>query len=134
MIGTSCWYSQSSHTTLQNTVLLGSVLFLLNYGFDLTLPSCFSVFKDQHPDVDFTKGKCPGVNEFFKRIQQAIADARKNIEIAQQQQKHYADLKRRPDENFEVGVKVLLCTKNLYFKKGSTIKAPSKVYWTIEYN
>ena len=107
-------YNNSKHSSTKFSP------FRLNYGFDPTLPSSFSVFKDQHPDVDFTKGKCPGVNEFVKRIQQAIADAKKNIEIAQQKQKHYADLKRRPDANFVAGSKVLLCTKNLYIKKGST--------------
>jgi hypothetical protein len=46
----------------------------------------------------------------------------KNIEVAQQQQKYYADLKRRPVEVFDVDVKVLLCTKNLHIRKGSTKK------------
>jgi hypothetical protein len=91
------------------------------------------VFKDQHPDVDFKKGKCPGVNDFLQHIQQAIVEARKNIEVAQQQQKYYADLKRRPHENFDVDVKVLLCTKNLYIRKGSTKKHLPR-YWTTEYN
>jgi hypothetical protein len=66
-------YNNSEHNST------GLSPFRLNYGFDPTLPSSFSVFKDQHPDVDFIKCKCPRVNEFLKRIQQAIADARKNI-------------------------------------------------------
>jgi hypothetical protein len=79
----------------------GFTPFRLNCGFDSALPTSFSVFKDQHPLVAIKKGtKCPGVDEFFKRIQQAIVDARENIEVAQQQQKYYADLKRRADEVF----------------------------------
>jgi hypothetical protein len=81
-------YSNSKHSST------GFIPCRLNCGFDLALPTSFSVLKDQHPDVTIKKGTiCPGVDVFFKRIQQAIVDARKNIEVAQQQQKYYADLK-----------------------------------------
>jgi hypothetical protein len=42
---------------------------------------------------------------------------RKNIEVAQQQQKYYADLKRRLDEICVVNVKVLPCTKKYSYEK-----------------
>jgi hypothetical protein len=42
--------------------------------------------------------------------------------MAQQKQKFYADLKRRQEPSIDVQLQVLLSTKNLYIKKGSTKK------------
>jgi hypothetical protein len=47
---------------------------------------------------------------------------KKTLRLLNKKQKHYANLKRRPDENIVVGSKVLLCQKTLYIKKGSTKK------------
>jgi hypothetical protein len=64
----------------------GFTPFRLNFGFDPKLPMSFSVCKDQHPQVVIAKGpKCPGFNEFLKRIQQAIVDSGNNFEVARQQ-------------------------------------------------
>jgi hypothetical protein len=66
-------------------------------------------------------GKCPGAQEFFKKIQIAITEARINLEAAQQRQKAYADTKRR-EVKFKVEDVVLVSTQNLSIKKGSTRK------------
>jgi hypothetical protein len=52
------------------------------------------------------------VNDFVGAKRQAIARAKECLRKAQQRQKSYAD-KRRREETFAVGDKVLLSTKNL---------------------
>ena len=98
----------------------------MNHGYDPRLPTSFDVFRKGHPNAEKEPkdalGKCPGANDFFKRIQQSIVDAKRNLEMAQQKQKYYADLKRRPETDIDVHSEVLLSTKNLYIKKGSTKK------------
>jgi hypothetical protein len=93
----------------------------LNHGYDPKLLTSFSVFKKQNPNAEKEPkdvlGKCPGANTFFRRIQQSIVDTRRNLEMAQQKQKFYADLKRRPEPDIDVQQQVLLRTKNLYIKK-----------------
>jgi hypothetical protein len=68
-----------------------------------------------------TGGKCPGAEEFYKKIQVAITEARINLEAAQQRQKAYANTKRR-EVKFSKGNLVMLSTANLHIKKGSTRK------------
>ena len=105
----------------------GSTPFRLNSGFDPNLPSSFKVYEEQYP-IEPRKpgstrrgGKCPRAQEYFKRIQLAIVEARINLEAAQQRQKAYADTKRR-EVKFKVGDVVLVSTQNLSLKKGSTRK------------
>jgi hypothetical protein len=102
----------------------GSTPIRLNHGFDPNLPSSFEVFEAQNPKVPETTrrgGKCPGAEEFCKKIQVAITEARINIEAAQQRQEAYADTKRR-GVKFSIGDLVMLSTANLHIKKGSTRK------------
>ena len=102
----------------------GSTPFRLNHGFDPNLPSSFEVYEAQHPNVPKTTrrgGKCPGAQEFFKKIQIAITEARVNLEAAQQRQKAYAGTKRR-EVKYKAGDVVLVSTQNLSLKKGSTRK------------
>jgi hypothetical protein len=107
-------YNNSKHEST------GFSPFRLNYGFDPSLPTSWEVFKDKHPESPI-RGKCPGADQFFIRIQEAICDARRNLEIAQQKQSVYANQKRR-EVTIRVGDKVLLSTKNLIIKRGSTKK------------
>ena len=96
----------------------------MNHGFDPNLPSSFEVYEAQHPNVPKTTrraGKCPGAQEFFKKIQIAITEARINLEAAQQRQKAYADTKRCEVKYSKDDV-VLVSTQNLSIKKGSTRK------------
>jgi hypothetical protein len=111
-------YNKYSHEST------GSTPFNLNYGFDPNLPSSFEVYEAMHPKVPKPRrgtGKCPGAEEFYKKIQVAIQEARINLEGAQQRQKAYADTKRR-EVKFNKGDLVLLSTANLHIKKGSTRK------------
>jgi hypothetical protein len=61
-------------------------------------------------------GKCPGAEEFYKRIHVAITEARLNLEGAQQRQKAYADTKMH-EVKFKKGELVLLSTANLHIKR-----------------
>jgi hypothetical protein len=73
-------YSNSLHESS------GSTPFRLDHGFDPNLPSSFEVFEAQHPKVPKTTrrgGKCPGAEEFYKKIQVAITEASINLEAAQ---------------------------------------------------
>ena len=93
-------------------------------GFDPNLPSSFKVYEEQHP-IEPRKpgstrrgGKCPGAQEYFKKIQLAITEARINLEAAQQRQKAYADTKRR-EVKFKVGDVVSTCIHSKFeFEKG----------------
>jgi hypothetical protein len=88
--------------------------FFLNYG--------------QHPrcpvslDVDT---KVPAAQEFTTGIEEAIKRAKKCLAAAQDRQKSYADKKRR-DESFKKGDKVLLSTKNIRLKTPGTNKLMPK--------
>jgi hypothetical protein len=104
----------------------GSTPFRLNHGFDSNLPSSFEVFEAMHPKNPKPRrgsGKCPGAEEFYKKFQSAIFEARINLEAAQQRHKVYDDTKRR-EVKFKEGDLVLLSTANLHIKKGSTRTLP----------
>ena len=98
----------------------GSTPFRFNHDVDPNLPSSFEVFEAMHPNIPKPRrgtGKCSGAEEFYKKIQVSITEARINLEAAQQRQKAYDDTKRR-EVNFEKGDIVLLSTANLHIKKG----------------
>ena len=67
------------------------------------------------------RGKFPGVYKYFIRVQEAIQVARRTLESYQQRQKAYADENRRK-VTFNLEDKVLLSTKNIVLKKGSSKK------------
>ena len=67
------------------------------------------------------RGNCPGADKYFIRVQEAIKVARRTLESSQQRQKAYADEKRR-EVTFNLEDKVLLSTKNIVLKKGSSRK------------
>jgi hypothetical protein len=104
----------------------GSTPFRLNHGFDPNLPSSFEVFEAMHPKIPKPRrgGKCPGAEEFYKKIQFSITEARINLEAAQQRQKAYADTKRR-EVKFKKGDLVLLSTANLHIKFALILSALS---------
>jgi hypothetical protein len=109
-------YNNSIHSST------GYTPFRLNFGYDAALPTSFSVFQATHPKVKPVRGgKCPGADDFFARIQEALKYAKVNLERAQQRQKDAADRSRRYCA-FSVGEMVMLSTKNLHIKKGSTKK------------
>jgi hypothetical protein len=116
-------YNNSKHEST------GSTPFELNYGYHPHLPTSWGVFKNAYSDEEQPQsdvetsfsGKCPGADKFFQRIQEAITVAKRTLESAQQRQKAYADEKRR-EVVYEVGEKVLLSTKNIVLKKGSSKK------------
>jgi len=59
--------------------------------------------------------KVPAVKEFVDHMSTVLANARRSLEAAQQRQKAYADLSRRP-VSYQVGEKVLLSSKFLSLK------------------
>jgi hypothetical protein len=65
------------------------------------------------------RGKCPGADKYFIRVQEAIQVARRTLESSQRRQKAYADENRR-EVKFNLEDKVLLSTKNIVLKKGSS--------------
>ena len=54
--------------------------------------------------------KVPAVKAMIQNMHEAVAEAKRCLQAAQQRQKAYADTKRR-DVEFEVGDQVLLSTK-----------------------
>jgi hypothetical protein len=67
----------------------GFTPFELNYGYHPNLPTLWGVFKHSQPEVEEPQSsKCPGADNFFKRIQEAITVAKRSLESAQQRQRH----------------------------------------------
>jgi hypothetical protein len=96
--------------------------FHLNYGHHPNLPTTWEVYKNVHEESKVqVRGKCPGAEKYFSRVQEAIQVARRTLESSQQRQKAYADESRR-EVTFNLGDKVLLSTKNIVLKKGSSRK------------
>ncbi|GJP33671.1 hypothetical protein CLOM_g18198, partial [Closterium sp. NIES-68] len=73
----------------------------------------------RHPTTPATHGigglRVPAAKDFVGKQQEALKSARRWLQLSQQRQKSYADMKRR-EVSFEVGDKVLLSTKNIRLK------------------
>ncbi|GJP57580.1 hypothetical protein CLOP_g20993, partial [Closterium sp. NIES-67] len=74
----------------------------------------------RHPTTPATHGiggheQFPAAKDFVGKQQEALKSARHWLQLSQQRQKSYADMKRR-EVSFEVGDKVLLSTKNIRLK------------------
>ncbi|GJP70425.1 hypothetical protein CLOP_g1368, partial [Closterium sp. NIES-67] len=73
----------------------------------------------RHPTTPSTHGigglRVPTAKDFMGKQQEALKSARRWLQLSQQRQKSYADMKRR-EVSFEVGDKVLLSTKNIRLK------------------
>jgi hypothetical protein len=96
--------------------------FHLNYGHHPNLPTTWEVYKAVREDSKVqVRGKCPGAEKYFTRVQEAIQVARRTLESSQQRQKAYADESRR-EVTYNLEDKVLLSTKNIVLKKGSSRK------------
>ncbi|GJP34010.1 hypothetical protein CLOM_g18492, partial [Closterium sp. NIES-68] len=100
--------------------LLPLVEFAVNNSVhDSTREKPFILNCGRHPTTPATHGigglKIPAAKDFVARQQEALKSARRWLEIAQQRQKSYADMKRR-EISYEVGDKVLLSTKNIRLK------------------
>ncbi|GJP48756.1 hypothetical protein CLOM_g8031 [Closterium sp. NIES-68] len=91
--------------------LLPLVEFAVNNSVhDSTREKPFILNCGRHPTTPATHGigglKIPAAKDFVARQQEALKSARRWLEIAQQRQKSYADMKRR-EISYEVGDKVL---------------------------
>ncbi|GJP69044.1 hypothetical protein CLOP_g25671, partial [Closterium sp. NIES-67] len=73
----------------------------------------------RHPTTPATHGigglRVPAAKDFEGKQQEALKSARRWLQLSQQRQKSYADMKRR-EVSFEVGDKVLLSTMNIRLK------------------
>ncbi|GJP62824.1 hypothetical protein CLOP_g19847, partial [Closterium sp. NIES-67] len=73
----------------------------------------------RHPTTPTTHGICglrvPAAKDFVGKQLEALKSAHRWLQLSQQRQKSYADMKRR-EVSFEVGDKVLLSTKNIRLK------------------
>jgi hypothetical protein len=98
----------------------GYTPFHLNHGHHPNLPTTWEVYKSVQSDKEMpARGKCPGAETYFYRVQEAIQVARCTLESSQQRQKAYADVKRR-EVKYNLEDKILSSTKNIVLKKGSS--------------
>jgi len=79
--------------------------FFLNHGQDPQTPA--SLLADQSLDCNV-----PTTTEFVENIAKTIKNATENLQKAQESQRKYAD-KHRREEQFQVGDRVLLDSKNI---------------------
>lgn len=94
--------------------------FYLNYGRHPLTP-----LSAQLPSKGQIEVNAPAAAKFVAKMQDALTEAKKHLEAAQQRMKHYADKKRSVDPKFDVGSEVLLSTKNIKLKHpGSTKLLP----------
>ncbi|GAB5489773.1 MAG: hypothetical protein Pars2KO_33430 [Parasphingorhabdus sp.] len=84
--------------------------FYLNYGLHPEHPAALVSARPVDP-------KAEGVNQFTKRLRDDLRTAKQQLEVARTRMKRVADQRRR-DEQFAVGERVLLRTKNFEFKHG----------------
>jgi hypothetical protein len=94
--------NNSWHSSINNTP------FFLNYGRHPRSPTEFRLLaakRGREPD-----DKVPAVKAMIQNMHEAVAEAKRCLQAAQQRQNAYADTKRR-DVDFEVGDQVLLSTK-----------------------
>ena len=108
--------NNSWHHSIRNTP------FMLNYG--------------QTPDdpvVSKLRSLNPAISQFVGRWSEQLSRAKLCLEAAQQRMKHYADRKRDPTPEFQVGDRVLLNVRNFRLQSGLCRKlAPRTVYWTVQ--
>jgi hypothetical protein len=94
----------------------------LNYGHHPHLPTTWEVYKTVQSDNEMpVRGKCPGADKYFIRVQETIQVARRTLESSQQGQKAYADENGR-EVKYNLEDKVILSTKNIVLKNGSSRK------------
>ncbi len=86
--------------------------FYLNHGYHMKLP-----FLNHTQSGAIASSSVPAADVMFKSISQAIEQATENLKKAQETQSFHANKKRR-DEQFTVGEKVYLSTKNLPIVSG----------------
>ena len=56
------------------------------------MPTTWEVYKTVRADNEMpVRGKCPGADKYFIRVQEAIQVARRTLESSQQRQKAYTD-------------------------------------------
>lgn len=83
---------------------IGTTPFRLNKGYDPPLP------------LSIPNSKVPKANDWVQGMQQALVDARRCMQAAQQRQKQYYDEGRR-DVRFSVGEEVLVNAKNIKLRR-----------------
>jgi len=109
--------NNSWHSSIKNTP------FFLNYGRHPRSPTEFvlqAAKRGREPD-----DHVPAVKDMIQNMHDAIAEAKRCLQAAQQRQKAYADMHRR-DVQFTVGDQVLLSTKNLTLKMVGSSKMMPK--------
>jgi hypothetical protein len=109
--------NNSWHSSINNTP------FFLNYGRHPRSPTEFVLLaakRGREPD-----DKVPAVRSMIQNMHDAISEAKRCLQAAQQRQKAYADEHRR-DVAFKVGDQVLLSTKNLTLKMVGSSKLMPK--------
>ena len=94
-------YNTAKHTST------GETPFFLNYGRHPIVPS--RLIGDALPAA---VKRVPALAEFVKGLQSAMAEAKSNLKDSQDRQKKVAD-RRRQDQRYAVGDRVLLSTANL---------------------
>lgn len=80
--------------------------FYLNYGQH-------PVFPLQQATRQLHSSDNPAAAECIRQLHQDLDKARVNLEKAQARQAHYADMRRRPADDFQIGDRVMLNTGNL---------------------
>ena len=108
-------YNTAKHTST------GETPFFLNYGRHPIVPS--RLIGDALPAA---VKRVPALAEFVKGLQSAMAEAKSNLKDSQDRQKKVAD-RRRQDQRYAVGDRVLLSTANLAVPPNLTRKL-SKLY------
>ena len=93
--------NNSWHHSIRNTP------FMLNYGQS-----------PDDPDVAKLRSVNPAINEFVGRWSEHLSRAKLCLEAAQQRMKVYADRKRKPGPDLQVGDRVLLSVKHFRLQSG----------------